>query len=406
MLTERSVEEFCAAHNYDLRVSGNGRWIDQKCAADVITVVADCILNYGLEHAEDFFTTKDVWHYQYTIENVEAIFRKPGVERSEAKSEYDKFFQQPMEMLAYAGLLKKEKRGNRNYYQIADYEVLEFVALRERNALVFLKHYIEKVLRDSNVYHLFEEFFRRQNKTTYNNLKGGFTNFLIANTKINGVVECHRIFIKVLNPLAYFARSCGTEKGRLSEHPITYDMLMYNRNNFRDVFANKPKGITRKEYAIEHPVVVNEAYYRYQSAKAKRFLKLFNDQNRGGITEHLDGIHEHDQATQMHHIFPEADYPEICYFLENLIALTPTQHMNYAHPEHRTAEIDEQYQHILLLSKTDRIRENLIADGVERIYDFTNLLFVLSVGFDNDEALEITDMDFDAVINAINVHYS
>lgn len=406
MLTESNILEFCDSHNYDLRISGNGRWIDQKCAADVVTVVADCILNYGLEHADDFFTTKDVWHYRYTVENVESIFRKPGVERIEAKNEYDKFFQQPMEMLAYAGVLNKEKRGNKNFYQIANYDVLEYIALRERNALVFLKTYIEKVLKDCNIYYLFETFFGWQNKTSYNDLKDGFTNFVIANTKINGAVECHRIFIKVLNPLAYFARSCGTEKGRLSEHPITYDMLMYNRNNFRDVYANKPKGVTRKEYAAEHPVEVNEAYYHYQSARAKRFLKLFNDQNRGGITEHLDGIHEHDQATQMHHIFPEADYPEICYFLENLIALTPTQHMNYAHPGHRTTEIDEQYQQLLLLSKADRIQENLSTVGIERIYDFSNLLFVLNVGFDNDDVLEITDMDFGAVVNAINVHYA
>ena len=408
MLTESSIIEFCASHNYDLRVSGNGRWIDQKCAADVVTVVADCILNYGLVHANEFFTTNDVWHYQYTVENVEAVFRKPSVDRTEARSEYDKFFQQPMEMLAYAGVLKKERRGRQNFYQIADNDVLEYIALRERNALVFLKNYIEKVLKDSGVYCAFDAFFKlkNKNKRAYSDLKDGFTDFIIANTRINGAVECHRIFIKVLNPLAYFARSQGTEKGRLSEHPITYDMLMYNRNNFRDIYANKPKGMTRKEYAAKHPVEVNEAYYHYQSTKAKRFLKLFNDQNREGITEHLDGVHVHDRATQMHHIFPEADYPEICYYLENLIALTPTQHMNYAHPGHRTTEIDEQYQHILLLSKTDRIHENLTADGADKIYEFSNLLHVLNIGFDNDDILGISDMDFDSVINAINIHYT
>lgn len=406
MITENEIKAFLEQRNYDLRESHNGRWIDQKCTADVITVVSDCILNFGLEYTDRFFTTKDVWHNQYTIENVEAIFRKPGVERIEAKSEYDKFFQQPMEMLAYAGVLTKEKRGNKNFYQIADYDVLEYIALRERNALVFLKNYIEKVLIDCNIFYLFETFFRWQNKASYNDMKDGFTNFIIANTRINGSVECHRIFIKVLNPLAYFARSCGTEKGRLSEYPITYDMLMYNRNNFRDIYANKPKGITRKEYASVHPAVINEAYYRYQSARAKRFLKLFNDQNRGGVTEHLDGAHEHDRATQIHHIFPETDYPEICYYLENLIALTPTQHMNYAHPNHRTSEIDEQYQHLLLLSKADRIQENLTSLEVEKIYDFANFLFVLNVGFDNDDVLDISDMDFNAVVNAINIHYA
>ena len=57
----------------------------------------------------------------------------------------------------------------------------------------------------------------------------------------------------------------------------------------------------------------------------------------------------------MHHIFPEADYPEIGSYLENIIALTPTQHLNYAHPNGHTQEIDEQYQHLLLLAKADRI---------------------------------------------------
>lgn len=109
---------------------------------------------------------------------------------------------------------------------------------------------------------------------------------------------------------------------------------------------------------------------------------------------------------QMHHIFPEAIYPEICYYLENIIALTPTQHLNYAHPNGHTQEIDEQYQHLLLLSKADRIYENLTDVATEKIYEFSNFLFVLNVGFDNDDVLEIADMDFCSVINAINVHYA
>lgn len=113
-----------------------------------------------------------------------------------------------------------------------------------------------------------------------------------------------------------------------------------------------------------------------------------------------------DKAIHMHHIFPEAIYPEICYYLENIIALTPTQHLNYAHPNGRTQEINEQYQHLLLLSKADRIQENLTDTAVDKIYEFSNFLFVLNVGFDNDDVLEIDDMDFYSVINAINVHYA
>ena len=406
MLTQQDIINFCDQYNYDIRISHNGRWIDQKCAADVVTVVADCIYNYALQDEDGIFTSLDVWHNGYTVENVEAIFKKPGVENAAAKNEYDKFFQQPMEMLANANVLKKTKQGNRNLYQVNNIEVLEYIALRERNALFFLKTYIEKVLIDSGLYANFESFFKLQTKEAYETAKDAFSTFIIQNTKINGVVECNRIFIKVINPLAYFKNSRGTERGRLSEQIITYDMLMYNRNNFRDAYADKPKGVTRKEYAAEHPVIVNEAYYHYQSQKAKKFLRLFNDQNRGGQTEHLETAHMGDKAIHMNHIFPEATYPEICSYYENIIALTPTQHLNYAHPNGHTQEIDEQYQQLLLLSKADRIHENLTNTTVETIYDFSKFLFVLNVGFDDDEISEIADMDFCAVINAIHIHYA
>lgn len=127
MLTQQAIIDFCNQYNYDIKKSGNGRWIDQKCAADVVTVVADCIYNYALQDEDGIFTTPEIWHYQYTVENVEAIFKKPGVESEAARNEYDKFFQQPMEMLANANVLKKIKRGNRNFYHVNNIEVLEYI---------------------------------------------------------------------------------------------------------------------------------------------------------------------------------------------------------------------------------------------------------------------------------------
>lgn len=405
VLVQQDIINFCGQFDYDIRKSRNARWIDQKCAADVVAVVADCIYNFYLKSPEKSFTTADIWHDQYTIENVEAIFKKPGVENAAARSEYDKFFQQPMEMLANARVLNKKKEKTRNYYSVENVSVLEYIALRERNALFFIKTYVEKVLQDSDMLDAFNTFFREQTKESYQNVKKAFSDYIRFYTPINGVTECNRIFIKVLNPLAYFKNACGTEKGRMSEHIITYDMLMYNRNNFRDIYAEKPKGVTRKEYAVTHPVAVNEAYYHYQSAKAKRFLRMFNDLHNDGIPEHREKPYLHDKAIHMHHIFPEADYPEICAYLENIIALTPTQHLNYAHPNGRTQEIDETYQHLLLLSKADRIYENLTSATTEHIYEFSNFLFVLNVGFDDDNIMEIEDMDFPSVVNAINVHY-
>lgn len=34
MLVQQDIINFCNNYNYDIRLTGNGRWIDQKCAAD------------------------------------------------------------------------------------------------------------------------------------------------------------------------------------------------------------------------------------------------------------------------------------------------------------------------------------------------------------------------------------
>ncbi len=311
-----------------------------------------------------------------------------------------------MEMLANAGVLIKEKRGSRNFYRIGRWDILEYIAIRERNALVFICRYIEKVLRDSDLIQEFEKYFAIQDSDAYDEVKSSFSDFIINNTPINGLTECRRIFTKVINPLAYERNALGTERGRISEQIITYDMLMYNRNNFRDIYANKPKGITRKQYLKTHPVEVNDAYYHYQSAKAKRFLRIFNDNYRNSEPEYQGDIHANDKATQMHHIFPESEFPEICYYLENIIALTPTQHFNYAHPDGQTQKINKAYQQLLLLAKTERIEENLTGDCKEKIYSFDNLKHVLVIGFDNADIEEIESGDYVSIMNAINVYYA
>ena len=406
MLTNKDIITFINQNNYDIRTTNNGRWIDQKCTADVLTVISDCIYNYCLNNpSANEFNTADIWHSNYAKENVVEIFKKPEVDSEKAKNEYDKFFQQPMELFAAANVLSKSKNGNKNIYSISSKAILEYIALREKNALFFLKEYIIKTLKDSGIYYLFETFFNKQNKINYLKMKKGFSRFTIDNTAINGEVECNRIFIKVLNPLSYYNNALGTERGHLSKHNITYDMLMYNRNNFRDINAEKPKKITRKEYMQNQKIVVNEAYYKYQANKAKHYLKLFNTQYRKGKSEHYDEF-DNGLATQIHHIFPESKYPEIGCYLENLIALTPTQHMTKAHPNNNTHEICETYQHLLLLSKTERIKENLLNENIEKIYEFSKLLFVLNIGLENNSILSIEEMNFNEVINTINLHYT
>ena len=147
MLTQQSIRDFLAQSDYDIRESGNGRWIDQKCTPDVVCAVADFICNYVADDSSPdsyAFTSKEIWHSEYASQYVEAVFKKPATKNKNAKHEYDKFFQQPMELLAYANVLGKQKIKGKNYYWVKQINILEYIALRERNALIFLVLYIEK----------------------------------------------------------------------------------------------------------------------------------------------------------------------------------------------------------------------------------------------------------------------
>ena len=95
MLTQQSIRDFLAQSDYDIRESGNGRWIDQKCTPDVVCAVADFICNYVADDPSPesyVFTSKEIWHSEYASQYVEAVFKKPAPKNKNAKHEYDKFF--------------------------------------------------------------------------------------------------------------------------------------------------------------------------------------------------------------------------------------------------------------------------------------------------------------------------
>lgn len=400
-----TIQKFLDEHDYDIRKTRNGRWIDQKCTMDVVCLVSDCIVEYTSNRPEKTFTVNDIWYSDYTVENVQQIFSKPDPTQK-ASNEYDKYFGQPIKLLDAAGIIHGEKNGHGYTYTIINQELLEYISFRERNSFNFLCLYIEKVLKDSGLYRAFEYFFRMQDKASFKELKDAYTAFTIANTPINGATECGRIFTKVLNPLACKYRKCGTERGHLSKDIITQDMIMYNQRNWRDILSEKPKEMTRVDYEITLPRPDDDYMTSYRINRAKRNLRRFNDMYRGGKTELFDERHIMDPATQMHHIFPAGDFPEIADYLENLIALTPTQHFAYAHPNNNTQYIDRAYQYLCLIAKTGMIRENLLENkNSPIIYDFYLYQTVLNTGLDTDEFYSVIDMDFDGVLNLIEKYY-
>lgn len=397
-------DEFLSQYDYDIRKSGDARWIDQKCTYDVVSIIADCINEYVENSNCEEFTVSDIWHSDYARENVISIFSKPDPELK-AGSEYDKYFGQPIKLLGYSHVLKVRKEKNRYYYSINNKEILDKIALRPMNALNFLYEYICKVLSDSELMKSFEDFFRVQTKDAYKDVRDNFISFTIKNTKINGETECGRIFTKVINPLAFKLKKLGTKKGKISKFAITLNDLQYNRLNWRDELSGKDKSVTRSEYEPTAAQLQARALATYTVNKAKKSVRKFNDIFNNGQSEVIQST-ELVKATQAHHIFAQSEYPSIADFIENLIMLTPNQHFSMAHPNNKTQYIDKDFQYICLIAKSTTIHDNLMSDNDDKFYDFDDYKYVLNTGLETEEFSSVENLDFASILDKIDYFYS
>lgn len=409
MLSLDQIILFCNQKNYDLRVSGNARWIDQKCTPDVLWSISDFVLNY-VDTINYQFTPANIWKSDYAKLTISETFSKPGTDERTAENEYDKVFSQPLSLLCYAGIIRDVSSTSRHLYEVENREVLEYIASNDMYSLRFLQAYIEKVLRDSALFTWFESYFNNQDKTTFNHLKERFIDFYHQYTPIKKDYEPKRIFTKVLNPLAHKYGKCGTERGRKSENKITKADMMYNQDNFRDIYKGKPKDISRQEWLETHPNIdLRMGYFEQMMNRSKVIIRNNISLFRNNISELTQFDEVHDDMyppTQIHHIFPKNEFPEIKHYIENLIALTPNQHFGYAHPKNNTQIVDLDAQKMLLIAKTYSIRENTTNLIEDTIYEFSNLLYVLHLGWSDDNILEIEDNNFHGVIHSINYHYA
>lgn len=399
---DKYIKEYLNKYDLDVRKTGDARFMDQKVTPDVMGIIADCVLQYVGSDDSKEFTTKDIWDSLYANETIKDIFNKPDVLNKQAKSEYDKFFAQPLKMFAYSHVLNCVKRGNKNIFTIQNRDILEYISIKERNALNFLVIYLEKVLKDSGLWNLFEKFLNINVKDNFDLLKDGFRNFLYENTKIKSTnkYEPGRIFPKIINPICYINKKLGTKGGIISKDVIGYDELMYNRKNWKDV--DKLKDETRQEYEIrakEQVQKIKNAYVKHTVEKAKRLIK----ERYQGISEINDEF-SNGQATETHHIFSEAEYPKIKSFLENLILLTPTQHRNKAHLNGNFNRVDRGYQLLCLLSKSDSIEESInVNDG---FYSKDDFVFVLNTGIDPIDKFSIGRSIFDIKEKLVHEYHS
>jgi hypothetical protein len=208
-------------------------------------------------------------------------------------------------------------------------------------------------------------------------------------TEINGDTEINRIFPKVLNPYSAFHQIPGTEKGRMTPGRFIYPDLMYNRENFRDI--GKDKALSRQEAIREITEQPEVVVYRVQ--KAKNIIRRHHSSS-----EVKDSLAV-GAATQVHHIFPEQEFPEISDYLENLILLTPQQHYTRAHPDNKTQTINHEYQKECLLSKIDSISVSL--NRGDNLYSKERFIHVVNVGY----SLELsTNTSFEELKGIIQKH--
>src|SRR5690606_20852807 len=251
--------------------------------------------------------------------------------------------------------LSEEKVGIAIQFRVENIDVLEYIALRERNSYEFLCIYIEKTLRDSGLWDSFESFFDEQTKSSLESLKNKFTAFCIKHTPINTHVEANRIFIKVLNPLACKSHKKGVVKGRLSSSNITFNILAYNQPNWRDKLAGKEKNIARGDF---RGVQDQEGMYQYKVSRAMKNLRRFNDTYNDRKSEVVDKFSVGEIETHMDHINPSNEFTQMTEYLESVIAVIIAHHLERAHKYRRACSIDVCYHYINLVCNTDSISKN------------------------------------------------
>jgi len=373
--------------DFDLRKSRNGRFMDQKLTQDNLSFICDCIINLVGTETDKEFRTRDIWDSEYFRKNVMFIYDKPDP-KDQAENEYDKFIIQPLRLLSYAGILNDRMQGTGYIYSVNNFEILNYIALNQINALRFLDRYLTKVLSDSGEishFNVYEDHFKQGDIDNEDlvGLRDRYTRFIIGNTNINGEVEIRRIFNKILNILAVGRRMPGVKKGHVTEYPMVFKDLEYNTVNWRDL--NKRKNLTRKEAEeLNLSVLQVEKITDYEMAKVKAAVKA-----RHGPTSEVKDSLAGGVATQVHHIFPDSAFPQYRAHPENLILLTASQHNSRAHPNNNPHLVDGEYQRICLLAKLDNISQSVSnGDGFYSQAAFIEMLNdIKSLGIPEDASL-------------------
>lgn len=363
--------------SYDIRTTHDARYVDQKCTPDVVCFIADCILSTSC--ANKSFIVNDLWAERFFVENCRVIFGKPSPEDPNAKNEYNKILSQPLKLLAYAHVLGVSQEKKTLVFHVQDRGMLEFISIRERNAYNFMYAFFMKVAEASGIMRYFDEYrenYKVDARAARSEIYEKYHRFISANTPSRSKLDVYRMFHKVFNLYAFHEVLPGSTGSLLS-----LGDLMYNKINMRDK-KTKQKYCTRAEALKQERRQLNEQFYvDYQVSKAIRMVRKM----QGRVSEVHDDL-DVGAATEVHHIFPKSEYPELATYFENLILLTSSQHRQKAHPNGNFHIVDRDYQMVCLMAKSQTI-ERYIQEFGETFYTKRAFAYVVTQG------LQIENLD-------------
>lgn len=361
------INEYLSQFDLDVRKSHDARFVDQKCTPDIVCFIADCVMN--MVATKPVFVINDVWETQYFIQNTRVIFNKPWANDKKAYNEYNKVLSQPLKLLAYAHILNVEMLDGALTFSVANEDLLDYISRKDRNAYNFLYCYFMKVMSDSGFMKHFEEYAKESVANPVaarDEIYERYYRLINGNTPSHSRSDIRRMFHKVFNVYAAEHHLHGSN-GKITY----YSDLMYNKKNWRDM--DKDKTVTRQEAMTPEKIEKQEAINTYYVQKAIALIRKIH------TVSEVNDSWGNGEATQVHHIFPKSQFPQIAHYVENLILLTATQHNTKAHPNNKTQQVNKDYQLVCLLAKADTIENSLLRFG-EKYYRKESFVYVINTG--------------------------
>ena len=375
-----AINEYLSQFDLDIRKSHDARFVDQKCTPDIVCFMADCVMN--MVATKPVFVINDIWNTQYFIQNTRVIFNKPWANDKKAYNEYNKVLSQPLKLLAYAHILNVEIIDSTLTFSVANEDLLDYISRKDMNAYNFLYCYFMKVMSDSGFMKYFEEYAKDSIDypvAAKDEIYERYYRLINGNTPSHSRLDIRRMFHKVFNVYAAEHHLRGSN-GKIAY----YSDLIYNKKNWRDM--DKDKTITRQEAMTPDKIEKQEAINSYYVQKAIALIRKIH------TVSEVNDSWSNGEATQVHHIFPKSQFPQIAHYVENLILLTATQHNTKAHPNNKTQQVNKDYQLVCLLAKADTIEKSLLRFG-EKYYRKESCVYVINTGLTAECSTEMSFND-------------